>query len=511
MILIPDFPLTTKRQDTPNTQRNCDSVRDSHPRTPRSHPRTGWTASATLITLLLLNGFVLVQWPFAPLHAQTLSGQSSPSLTTAAPRTVGMSEERLARIDRMLQQAIEDNRIPGAVALIARDGKIVYHKAFGDANGVNRTEQSAPAARIAAPAEDGASSNAETTSNQTPRPYRTDDIFRIASMTKAITSTAVMMLWEEGLFRLDDPISRYIPELDGLSVLDTYNATDTTYTARETTRQVTIRHLLTHTSGISYANIGRDPRLMALYRKAGVIDLVSSDPLTIADNVRILGELPLLHEPGEEYTYGLNTDILGYFVEVVSGISLDDFFRTRILDPLGMDDTWFYLPKAKHERLVPVLLPKDGQWTPLERTISGDPDYPINGAGTYFSGGAGLSSTAKDYATFLQMMLNKGELNGIRLLSSTTVDMMMKNHMGDMWNGRDTHIGLAFGVLTEKGEQIGGKGSAGTFDWGGYFNTQYFADPEERIIGVLMKQTLYQQGDETAWKFRQMVFSAVDD
>jgi len=412
--------------------------------------------------------------------AQTPSVKISPDLTTATPATVGMSDIRLKRIDAMLKQAVKDGDIPGAVALIARDGKIVFHSAYGLAD------------------------------NSAGIKIYNDAIFRIASQTKAITSTAVMMLWEEGKFKLDDPVSKYIPEFKDAKILDTFNESDTTYTSVPSEKEITIRHLITHTSGIGYGVIDGDPRFKAIYHKAGITDLFTTEDISIEESVKKLAGLPLHHTPGEKFTYSEGLDVLGYFIEVVSGLPFDEFLRTRIFDPLGMNDTWFYLPKEKHDRLVNVQHKVDGKWEKYPVTFY-DTDYPVKGAKRFFSGGAGLSSTAKDYATFLQMYLNKGELNGVRLLSRTTVRSIMANQIGDIWKDGPKNYGLAFGVVNQKGEDSGGLGSEGTFDWGGYFNTQYFADPEEQIIGILMKQTQGTSNDNTAWKFRQMLFSAVDD
>jgi len=412
--------------------------------------------------------------------AQTESVVYTPPLSEGDPYEAGMSEERLERIDFMLQQAIEENQIPGAVALVARDGQIVYHKAFGMAD------------------------------NQAGRELMRSDIFRIASQTKAITSTAVMMLWEEGKFRLDDPISKYLSEFGEAQILGTFNESDTTYTTVPAENQITIRHLLTHTSGIGYGVIDSDERIRMIYEKAGIIDLFTTEEITIEENVKKLARLPLHHNPGDAYVYSEGLDVLGYFIEVMSGMPLDEFFKTRIFDPLDMKDTRFYLPRTKHNRLVTVQQKNEaGEWESYPVTYY-DPDYPRTGAMTFFSGGAGLSGTAKDYARFLQMYLNNGEYNGVRLLSRTTVDVMMQNQIGDLW-GPESHYGLAFGVLTETGEAVGGRGRAGTFEWGGYFNTQYFADPQEQVIGILFKQTRGQTGDETAWKFRQLVGQAIDD
>lgn len=414
------------------------------------------------------------------LSAQTNSIQHSPLLAEADASSVGMSDQRLTRIDAMCQKAIADSEVPGIVALVARDGKIVYHKAFGMAN------------------------------NESGRTLKKDDIFRIASQTKAITSTAVMMLWEEAKFKLDDPISKYIPEFKDEQVLDTLYE-DGTYGTIPANKPITIRHLLSHTSGIGYGELDRDERIKKIYKDAGIIDVFTAEDISIEENIKKLAKLPLHHNPGEKFTYSESIDVLGYFVEILSGMPLDEFFRTRIFNPLKMDDTWFYLPKSKHNRLVTVQTKEDDKWKGYPTTFY-DPDYPKKGAKRYFSGGAGLSSTAKDYATFLQMYLNKGELNGTRILSRTTVQFMMANQIGDVWGSdADAHFGLAFRVINDKGESNGGQGSSGTFDWGGYFNTQYFADPEEKVIGIIMKQTQKTKTDNTGWRFRQLVGQAIDD
>lgn len=414
------------------------------------------------------------------LQAQTPSGQNSPALSSGNAKPVGMSPDRLARIDAMAESAVEEGNVPGVVALVARNGKIVYHKAFGKAD------------------------------NTTGRELKKDDIFRIASQTKAITSTAVMMLWEEGHFRLDDPISKWIPEFKNPHVLDTYNYTAGTYTSVPAKSEITIRQLLTHSSGLGYGFIDGDERMKLIYKNAGITDGFSAESVLIGDNIKKLAKLPLHFHPGEEYRYSEGLDVLGYFIEVLSGMSFDEFLRTRLFEPLGMKDTYFYLPDDKAKRLVTVQKPEDGKWVKYTgQPDYYDADYPIKGAKTFFSGGAGLSSTAYDYATFLQMYLNEGELNGIRFLSRTTIDTMMAEQM-DM-GSTTSHYGLAFGVLAEEGVAVGGQGSDGTFTWGGYFNSQYFADPKENIIGVILKQTRYQKNDDTSWQFKQLVFQSVDD
>ncbi|MGY6744548.1 MAG: serine hydrolase domain-containing protein [Cecembia sp.] len=419
--------------------------------------------------------FLIIPFTFA----QTTSTKKSPPLSEATPQSVGIAPERLKKLDAMLEEAIQNDEIPGLVALVARNGKIVYHAAKGKAD-----------------AADGKAMSKEA-------------IFRIASQTKAITSTAVMMLWEEGKFRLDDPISKWIPEFKNPQVLQNFRYADSSFTARPANKEITIRHLLTHTSGLGYGVIDGDERMKMIYQKAGIVDLYTTENISIGENIRKLATLPLHHNPGEKYTYSEGLDVLGYFIEIVSGMPFDQFLRTRLFDPLGMNDTWFYLPDAKASRLVKVQRKVDGKWENFPVTFY-DPQYPITGAKRFFSGGAGLSSTAKDYATFLQMYLNWGELNGVRILSRKTIETMMKNQVGDLWSGAK-HYGLAFGVVTAQGVAEGGIGSEGTFDWGGYFNTQYFADPQEKVIGILMKQTSQTSGDQTGWKFRQMVFTLLDD
>ena len=293
--------------------------------------------------------------------------------------------------------------------------------------------------------------------------------------------------------------------------MDSLIERDSSYTSKPVDKPITIRHLLTHTSGIGYGFIDGDDRFKKIYQKAKIVDAFTTQSLTIGENIKKLAKLPLHHQPGEKFTYSEGLDVLGYLIEIVSGKPLDQFFKERIFAPLGMDDTWFYLPPSKYNRLVSVQTKKDERWVKYPATSFYDPEYPIKGAKTFFSGGAGLSSTAIDYASFLQMYLNNGELNGVRLLSRTTVQLIMANQIGNLWGDSGAYYGLAFGVLDQKGQDLGGKGSKGTFDWGGYFNTDYFADPKEKIIGILLKQTQEISNDETGWKFRQLVGQAVDD
>ena len=395
-------------------------------------------------------------------------------------KDVGMSEFRLSYIDTMLNDAIKDNIIPGAVVLVSRHGKIAYHKAFGMSD------------------------------NASQKALQQSDIFRIASQSKAITSTAVMMLWEEGKFNLDDPISKYIPEFKDEQILKTFNENDSSFTTKPADKPITIRHLLTHTSGLGYGVIDGDHQFNKIYNKAGIIDLFTTENISIENNIKKLAKLPLHHNPGEKFTYSEGLDVLGYFIEIVSGMPFDEFLKTRIFEPMGMHDTQFYLPESKYNRLVSVQTKEDDKWIKYPVTFY-DTDYPIKGAKRFFSGGAGLTSTAKDYATFLQMYLNKGELNGNRLLSRTTVETILTNQIPYISEDIQVVHGLAFGLVDKKGHNLGGAGSEGTFVWGGYFNTTYFADPKEHVIGVLLKQTQRIKGDDTSNKFRKLVMQSIDD
>jgi CubicO group peptidase (beta-lactamase class C family) len=396
-----------------------------------------------------------------------------PVLTESSPASVNISGERLARIDNLIRQYIDSGWIAGAAGLIARDGKIVYHKAFGISDSETRKE------------------------------LATDNIFRIASQTKAITSVAVMTLFEQGKFLLDDKISKFIPEFANPTVLAGFDEKEITFTTVPAKREVTIRDLLTHTSGIDYAGIG-SPMMRAIYAKAEIPGGFGSEGIFLADRMKALGKLPLVHQPGERFTYGLNVDVLGYLVEVWSGESLDQYFKNHIFGPLGMNDTYFYIPGSKASRLVKVIA-DDGK-SLTNAGIEGD--YPLLN-GTYYSGGAGLSSTLKDYAIFLQMMLNGGEYNGARILAPRTVELMTSDQLGDIDFGANT-FGLGFEVTTARGQaQLGV--SEGSFSWGGYFGTTYWADPEKKIVGLLFINQFPLRHGEIQGKFKALVYQSILD
>lgn len=395
------------------------------------------------------------------------------------PETAGMSLAALKKIDSYLMSNVDSGYVPGISALIIRNGVIVYNKSFGYKDGDRKVKM------------------------------QPDNIFRIASQTKAITSVAVMMLYEEGKFLLDDKISDYIPEFKNPVVLSTFNEADTTYTTVPASREITIRDLLTHTSGIGYAQIGSH-QANAIYAKAGVTSGIGVGKIVLADGMKRLAKCPLLHNPGKEFTYGLNTDVLGYLVEVVSGMSLNDFFQTRIFKPLGMNDTYFFVPAAKKQRLVSLYTEdeKTGKAVLMQPMISIEGpfirDYPLTD-GTYYSGGGGLSSTMMDYAIFLQMLMNGGQYNGTRILSRNSVRMMITNQTAAIGNT----FGLGFGLTTASNA---GKlpVQEGAFEWGGMFSTGYWADPKEKLIGLIYRNIWpTSHGDNST--FKVLTYSAIND
>src|SRR6266851_5748523 len=384
-------------------------------------------------------------------------------LPAAKPESVGLSSERLERIATAVQRSIDDKRIAGAVTLVSRRGQIAWLKAQGMMD------------------------------REAGKPMRSDTIFRICSMSKALTSLAVMMLYEEGRFQLEDPVSKYIPEFKNPKVL-VKPASGVPYTI-PATKEITILNLLTHTSGLTY---NWNPDLGPMYKEAGVAHGLLPYDGTIQDNVKRLAGLPLLFNPGERFEYSLGVDVLGYLVEVVSGKTFDEFLRTRVFAPLGMNDTYFYVPEDKLNRLATVYTyyPDKGLSrfpdAPIaEGNFVYSADYPYRGPKKLYSGGGGLSSTAADYARFCQMMLDGGKSGGTRLVSRKTVELMTQDHLGKI--GPDQGFGLGFGVDGVK-SPLSELGSPGQYNWGGFFYTAFVIDPKEQMITIFMAQ-LHPTGD----------------
>ena len=398
--------------------------------------------------------FSLVLAALLPLLAGLPS--AAQTLSPGTPESVGFSSERLQRIADAVQRSIDENRLAGAVTLVARNGKLAWLKAQGSLD------------------------------KESGKPMPPDAIFRICSMSKPITSAAVMMLYEEGRFLLGDPVSKFIPEFKNPKVL-VKPSSGQPYTI-PANGEITIRHLLTHTAGLTYH---WNPDLGPLYREKNVAHGILQHDGTIADSVRILAGLPLLFHPGEKYEYSLSVDVLGYLVEVVSGMSFDEFLRKRMFEPLGMKDTQFFVSGAGIERLATAYTWYEGKGLarfPAEPIVEGpmvySADYPYRGPKKLYAGGAGLCSTAVDYARFCQMMLQNGTLDGKRLLSRKSVELMTQDQLGRLQP--DMGFGLGFGVAGKTPlEELG---SPGQYSWGGFFYTTFFTDPKEQMIGILMAQ-----------------------
>jgi len=373
------------------------------------------------------------------------------------PETIGLSSERLERISAAVQRNIDDKRIAGAVTLVVRRGQVGWFKAQGMAD------------------------------REAGKAMRTDSMFRICSMSKPITSTAVMMLYEEGRFLLEDPVSKYLPEFKNAKVF-VQPATGASYSI-PATHEITIRDLLRHTSGLTYQ---WNPVLGPLYKDANVASGLLPYDGTIEDSVKRLAGVPLLFNPGDRWEYSLGVDVLGRLIEVISGKPFDEFLRERIFLSLGMKDTYFYPPDDKVDRLAAAYTYYDGKGlnrfpdTPItEGPFSYSADYPYRGPKKLFSGGAGLVSTAQDYARFCQMMLDGGKAGKIQLLSRKSVELMTHDQLGNIASERG--FGLGFGIDGVKAP-LAELGSAGEYKWGGFYYTAFSIDPKEQMIVIFMAQ-----------------------
>ncbi len=393
-------------------------------------------------------------------------------------KKLGIEEKNLERVDSLLASGLINNWMAGATALIAVDGKVIYDKGFGFKDRESKAL------------------------------IRPVDEFRIASMTKPIVTAAAMTLVEQGKMKLSDPVSKYIPEFKNMKVLDTFNEKDTTYTTVDAKEPITIKNLMTHTSGIGYGFADR--RLAMIYAKNGIPDLAVTDQVTIGKKMKKLGGLPLGVQPNSKFYYGLNTDVLGYVIEVVSGQSLDNYVTETILKPLGMNDTFFFLPAEKAGRLAVMYgETRTGRLERLPVTTKGyQVNFPITGARTYFSGGSGLSSTVEDYAKFCQMILNNGLFENKQVLQPETVKLMTTNEIGSL-NVGSNKFGLGFQIATAQGIKNGEK--VGTLSWSGAFNTFFWIDPERRSIAILMTQVYPAvHSKELTSQFEQLVNDALD-
>ncbi len=351
--------------------------------------------------------------------------------------------ERLSRIDSAFQWYVDEGYMPHAVTMVLHKGRVVHNKAYGWRD------------------------------KEAGIPVQTNDIFRMASQTKAIACVAFMTLFEEGKLQLDEPVKKYLPEFADAVVLDSYDAKTGKYTSHPAARDITIRHLITHTSGLCY-----NGDFMKICKAKGVHPLCSLDSIDLRENVRRMGDMPLAHEPGEGFTYSMNIDVLGAIAEVITGQDFYTFIRERVLDPLGMTETAFYLPADRVERLVRLYeYPKGGHLQLSENELY--QTYPYAGAQTLYAPGAGLTGPIEDYAKFCQMVINGGEFNGKRIIGRKTLEMMKKNGTGDMRG--EIGFGMAWDVFTPENAH-NTIVSEGSMRWGGMFGTDYIIDPSEDLV-----------------------------
>ena len=389
----------------------------------------------------------------------------------------------LTAIDNYLTENIENGVIPGGVFLVAEKGKIKYFKSFGfDDQSMNK-------------------------------PYENDNIFRIASMTKSLTVVSVLQLMEKGKLDLDDPVSKYIPSFKKTMVLDRFNSSDSSYTTVKQKKEITIRNLLTHTSGIYYGSFEKDS-LRAVYTKNDLMSFgLSTDQFTTEEMVNKIAVAPLAFQPGTHYKYGLNMEVLGRVIEVVSKTSLDKYFSENIFGPLGMKDTYFYLPKEKQDRLA-KLHASDTVQNIIENPFL---EYPKMPAYNHFAGGGGLSSTTLDYATLCMALANKGSLNKKRILKKKTVKLLSEpefteldnNNSGFMSNVEEMGFSLGYWVVKKENPAMSPL-SKGSFGWGGVFNTKYYIDPKKDIVIVGMTQ-MFGFNNQPFWQeLNQVIYSAID-
>ena len=427
---------------------------------------------ARLLVLILLAGLTVTA-------QQGATPQTAPSKPSLTPAAIGVSAERFQRLHNVMQGFVDRREVSGVVTLVTREGRTADIRAAGFQDVESQT------------------------------PMRTDTIFRIMSMTKPITSVAVMMLYEEGKLLLTDPVTRFIPAFKGQRVLETKDPDGVPVPAR---RSITIRDLLTHRSGLTYGFISGGP-VGNSYRKNGVTDGFATTTMTTAEAIDKLAEQPLVAQPGTAYNYSLGVDVLGRVVEVVSGMPFETFLRDRIFRPLKMIDTDFTVPESKWSRLATLYAPDgSGGIRPMRdpETIGNPVMSPIAfyKSKTYYSGGAGLVSTVADYARFAHMLLNGGALDGVRLLSPKTIELMTASHTSDLpaGPGPGTGFGLGFRVVTELGPTQT-LGSEGMYGWGGLYGTTFWVDPKERLVAIAMVQRY--PGSPVAAAFQPLVYQAL--
>lgn len=417
----------------------------------------------------------LVKLPILLVFVLLVNSLAAEEIKITNPESVGLSSQRLDRISELMQSTVDEKKMAGEVVLIARHGKIAYFKAFGQADvGV---------------------------------PMQKDTMFRVCSMTKPVVTIAVLQLYEQGKLLLSDPVAKYIPEFAHPKVIEMLpEGPNPPFRLVPARRDITIKDLLTHTAGMPYSFASEwypKDRLLhemhVLYEEAGISSGMYETPGTIGDMVKRLARLPLASQPGEAFTYGMAADVSGYLVEVVSGMKLDDYISENIFKPLKMNDSYFFVPEAKQDRLSAVW--KSDWKGSLEKVTPGphregdyvySPTFQTQGPKTYLSGGVGMVSTAYDYFRFAQMLLNKGELDGVRLVSRKTIELMTTNQIGKLseitLHDAGWKFGLGLGIQADREHNVDA-GDVGTFEWAGLYSTRFSVDPVEEKITIFMSQT----------------------
>ncbi len=422
-----------------------------------------------------------IRWPgltlaFVATLIVAIGPLTAQHLPRAVPEEVGMSSARLERLSDALQDYVDDGALAGATAIVVRRGKVAFLEAFGQLDREAR------------------------------RQMPIDGIFRIASQTKAPISVGVMMLQEEGKLLITDRVGKYLPEFARTTVGVPNDRGG--YDVVPATRPIVIRDLLTHTAGISYGTGAAADQ----WQEAGITGwYFANRDEPVGETVARIAALPMTSQPGTRWVYGYNTDILGALIAKVSGQPLDVFMRERILDPLGMDDTHFYLPSDDRNRLATVYSASRGglERAPDASIMAGQGEY-VDGPRKSFSGGAGFLSTASDYARFLQMMLNGGELDGVRILTPKTVELMTTDHLRGIPFRTGQGFGLGFSIVTDLGAR-GIPGSVGEYGWGGAYHSTYWVDPQEELVVVYLTNLIPAGGLDDHGKLRALIYQAIID
>ena len=422
-----------------------------------------------MINILKLNKLISIYYILNLFLPIIFTNCNKPDFDKGKDKFKEVHSNKLLELDEFINHKISENLIPGAVILVSSNNKIIHHKSYGYQN-LNKKIK-----------------------------FKNDDIFRIASMTKIITSIAILEMVVKEKINLNEPIQNFIPEFKNLDVLDTFNPKDTTFTTIPAQKKVTLKHLLNHTAGFGYGKADNHSIFSNIYQKNKVVELFSSNDILLGDNLKKLLSLPLHHEPGDGFSYGMSTEIIAYLIEILSGKDLNDYLNEKIFTPMGMNDTYFYLPESKSERLVPVQTNLDGFWKIYESDFY-DIDYPINGS-TFFSGGAGLSTTALDFSEFLKMLINSGIYKGERIVDEKVFDLIYNY---DELNSKEGFkYGLVSGIeqlnffkIDNPDVTIDENNCNLLMYWTGYFDTQFVFDPCNKISIVVLKQLQDNEHDE---------------